>query len=100
MEETTIVSVAVDFLSSMLGTVGRVFSTIAFWWIAYVLLRYFLQNVVYKDNDEGWKAFKENIRLGVYELSVTFHSSMSAVALIAKQWAEEKFEDYKDQISN
>ena len=80
-------------MSFLFGVGEKLISTLVWWWIVYVLLRFLLKNIVFKDDDSGWKRFANSVRLGVEELADAFLSTMSGVAVVAKQWAEEKKEE-------
>lgn len=93
MEETTLEIIAIEFLEFLLGVGETLISIFVWWWVIYVLFRYLLKEIVFKDDASGWKRFSDSIRLGAEELADAFLSTMSAVSLIAKQWAEEKKEE-------
>ena len=93
MGETTLEVVAVEFLSFLFGVGEKVISTFVFWWIAYILFRFLLKNIVFKDNEPEWKRFASSVRLGVEELADAFLNAMYGVAVVAKQWAREKKEE-------
>lgn len=90
MEETALETVAVGFLEFLSGTLGRIISTFVWWWIMYVLIRFFLQNIVFKNDTDGLNRFSESIKSGLNELAVAFCNTMSGAASIAIKWADEK----------
>lgn len=93
MEETTLETIAIEFFEFLFGVGETLISTFVWWWIVYILFRYLLKEIVFKDDTSGWKRFSDSFRLGVEELADAFSSAMSAVSLIAKQWMEEKKEE-------
>lgn len=93
MGETTLEIVALEFLDFLFGLLGGLLSTFVWWWVAYTLLRYLLQNIVFKSDSEGWKKFVSNVRLGFVEFSDAFRNTMSGAAYIAVRWAMEKKEN-------
>lgn len=93
MEETTLEIIAIEFLEFLFGVGETLISTFVWWWVIYVLFRYLLKEIVFKDDTSGWNRFSDSIRLGVEELADAFSNTMAAVSLIAKQWMEEKKEE-------
>lgn len=95
MEETVLEKIAIEFLEFLFGVGETLISTFVWWWIVYIFFRYFLKEIVFKDDTSGWKRLSESFRRGIEELIDAFSSAMSAVSLIAKQWMEEKKEEVK-----
>lgn len=93
MEETVLEKIAIEFLEFLFGVGETLISTFVWWWIVYIFFRYFLKEIVFKDDASGWERLSDSFRLGIEELANAFSSTMSAVSLIAKQWMEEKKEE-------
>lgn len=93
MGETALETVAVEFLGFFFGLLGKLISTFVWWWVIYVLVRYLLKNVVFKEDIDGLKRFSVSVRTGFEEMSSAFCSTMSGVASVAAQWASEKKEE-------
>lgn len=97
MGETALELAAVEFLSFFFGIIGKLISTFVWWWVAYVLVRFLLQKVVFKNDSDGWKKFADNVRSGFCEFAVAFCNTMSGLASLAAQWAGEKKEERKQR---
>lgn len=93
MGETTLEIVALEFMDFLFGLLGGLLSTFVWWWVAYVLIRFLLQNIVFKNDNDGWKKFADNVRLGFVELSGAFCNTMAGATSVAVRWAAEKKED-------
>ena len=93
MGETTLEIVAIEFLDFLFGLAGKLLATFVWWWVVYVLIRYLLQNIVFKNDSDGWKKFSANVRLGFEEFSSAFCNTMSGAASVAVRWANEKKEE-------
>lgn len=93
MSETTFETVAIDFLDFIFGVGETLISTFVWFWVVFVLFRYFLKNMVFKDEEASWKRFASTIRIGFEELSDAFLSAMSILSLSAKQLLKEKKEE-------
>ena len=95
MGETTLEIVAIEFLEFIFGLAGKLLATFVWWWVAYVLVRFLLQNIVYKNDSDGWKKFATNVRAGFEEFSIAFCNTMKGAASVAVRWADEKKEEKK-----
>lgn len=93
MGETTFEVVATEFLSFLFGVAETLISTFAWFWVIFILFRYILKNIVFKDDEESWKRFAGAFRMGVEELGDAFLSAMAALSLRAKMWLKEMKEE-------
>lgn len=97
MGETAIEVIAVEFLGFLFGVLEKLISVFAGWWIVYVLLRFILHKVVFKNDADGWRRFAGNIRSGVEGVSETFREALPGVVSVVKRWSDEKQEEWKRQ---
>ena len=97
MGETAIEVIAVEFLGFLFGVLEKLISVFVGWWIVYVLLRFILHKVVFKNDADGWKRFASNIRSGVEGISETFKEAFPGVVSVVKRWSDEKQEAWKQR---
>lgn len=100
MGETTLEVAVVGFCEFFFGLISNLLSTIVWWWLVYVLMRFLLKNVVFKNDEDGLRRFSESVSSGFEELSKAFCSAMSGVASLAAQWADERREDRESRKSS